>query len=263
LNLELALDQGLKLYPAELQAHHRIDRPRILDQLRLATPLLLPSGDILDVGGGFSAFAPALALAGHRVTIMDSYVTPSAKAYPWADQPMFAGSGVRIVEVDASGPDFAPGSAAFDLVTCIDSIEHWHRSPRRSLHAMMAALRPGGGLMIGVPNCVNLRKRLTVPFGHGKWSSMASWYDEPEFTSHVREPDVDDLAVIARDLGLQDVRIVGRNWSGYASPSRAIRLAARLTDRMLQLRPSLCSDLYLIGRKPGLGVPASHATGAA
>jgi hypothetical protein len=117
--------------------------------------------------------------------------------------------------------------------------------------------------MIGVPNCVNLRKRLTVPFGHGKWSSMASWYDEPEFTSHVREPDVDDLAVIARDLGLEQFRIVGRNWSGHASSSRVIRAAARLSDHLLRLRPSLCSDLYLIGRKPGLGVPASHATGAA
>ena len=235
----------------------------MLDQLHLAAPLLPPSGDVLDVGGGFAAFAPALALAGHRVTIMDSYVTPSAKAYPWADQPMFAASGVRIVEVDASGPDFAPGVGHYDLVTCIDSIEHWHRSPRRSLHAMMTALSPGGGLMIGVPNCVNMRKRLTVPFGHGKWSPMASWYDEPEFTSHVREPDVDDLEVIARDLGLEDFRIVGRNWSGHSSPSRATRLAARLMDRMLQLRPSLCSDLYLIVRKSGLGVPASHATGAA
>jgi SAM-dependent methyltransferase len=263
LTIEATLDRALSLFPPELQAHHRFDRPRILDQLRLAAPLLPATGDILDVGGGFAAFAPALSLAGHRVTIMDSYVTPSAQAYPWADQPMFAGSGVRIVEIDASGPDFAPGIAAFDLVTCIDSIEHWHRSPRRSLHAMMASLRPGGSLIVGVPNCVNLRKRLTVPFGRGKWSSMAAWYEAPEFTSHVREPDVDDLRVIARDLGLEQVRIVGRNWSGHASPSRAIRLAARLTDRLLQLRPSLCSDLYLIGRKPGLGVAVSRATGAA
>jgi hypothetical protein len=29
-----------------------------------------------------------------------------------------------------------------------------------------------------------------------------------------------------------------------------VRLATALADRVLRLRPSLCSDLYLIGRKP-------------
>ena len=43
--------------------------------------------------------------------------------------------------------------------------------------------------MVGVPNCVNLRKRLTVPLGRGKWSPMADWYEQPSFRGHVREPD--------------------------------------------------------------------------
>lgn len=251
--LDDAIDQTLALYPAELRAHHRSDRPRMRDQLALVAPLMPASADVLDVGGGYAAFAPALALAGHRVTLADSFVTPSARAYPAAELPIFRTAGVTLVEVDASGAAFDPAAESFDLVTCIDSIEHWHRSPKRALRAMMAALRPGGALVIGVPNCVNLRKRLTVPFGFGQWSPMWAWYEEPEFTSHVREPDVGDLRYIARDLGLADTRIIGRNWSGFASPSRAVRVAATVTDRLLRLRPSLCSDLYLIGRKPGLG----------
>jgi SAM-dependent methyltransferase len=44
-------------------------------------------------------------------------------------------------------------------------MEHWHRSPKALFHEALTWLRPGGLLVIGVPNCVNLRKRLTVPLG--------------------------------------------------------------------------------------------------
>ena len=59
---------------------------------------------------------------------------------------------------------------------------------------------------------MRIRKRLTVPFGSGKWSSMADWYEDPIFRGHVREPDVDDLFYIAREVGLVDVYIKGRHW---------------------------------------------------
>jgi hypothetical protein len=57
----------------------------------------------------------------------------------------------------------------------------------------------------------------------------------------VREPDVDDLRYIAKDIGLTDYRIVGRNWVVNAGP------LMKVIDRLLQFRPTLCKDLYLIG----------------
>jgi hypothetical protein len=96
---------------------------------------------------------------------------------------------------------------------------------------------------------VNLRKRLTVPFGVGKWTPMWAWYEVERFRSHVREPDVDDLRYIAADLGLCNVKIIGRNWSGYRSRFRAARIITPLIDRLLRFWPSLCSDIYLVGRK--------------
>src|SRR5690606_4681130 len=73
--------------------------------------------------------------------------------------------GVEIISRDviADGVDFAPDS--LDAVTTFDSIEHWHHSPKRLLHQLMDALKPGGLLIIGAPNCVNLRKRISVPLG--------------------------------------------------------------------------------------------------
>jgi hypothetical protein len=104
--------------------------------------------------------------------------------------------------------------------------------------------------VLSVPNCVNLRKRVTVPFGAGKWSRMEHWYEPEVFRAHVREPDVEDLRYIARDLKLQNVEILGRNWLGYASAKPIIRMATNVVDRVIQFRPSLCSNIYLLGTKP-------------
>jgi hypothetical protein len=94
-----------------------------------------------------------------------------------------------------------------------------------------------------------MRKRITVPLGVGKWSEMQDWYETVKFRGHVREPDVSDLMYIARDMGLVDIAIHGRNWLGYYSANPAIRFATRIVDYPLRLKPSLCSDIYLIGKK--------------
>ncbi len=157
--------------------------------------------------------------------------------------------GVEVINRDviADGLGGIPGD--FDVVTTFDSLEHWHHSPKRLLHEVTQKLRPGGILIIGVPNCANVKKRALAILGRTQWSSMAHWYEERVFTGHVREPSVSDLYYIARDTGLRVEAIYGRNWLGYRHPKRYVRWATALADYPLQLRPSLCADLYLVGRK--------------
>ena len=80
---------------------------------------------------------------------------------------------------------------------------------------------------------------------------MHDWYETEVFRGHVREADVSDLLYIAKDMRLAEVRIVGRNWLGYFSNNAGIRIAARLFDYPLRLRPQLCSDIYMLGKKLG------------
>jgi len=140
-----------------------------------------------------------------------------------------------------------------DVVTSFDSMEHWHHSPKKLFHQAIDRLVPGGLLVLGVPNCVNMRKRITVPLGIGKWSGLEVWYEKDVFRGHVREPDVGDLKYIAEDLALKNVRIFGRNWAGYQSSRRLIRYATTVMDCPLRLVPSLCSDLYMTGERAGTG----------
>ena len=116
-------------------------------------------------------------------------------------------------------------------------------------HAVIDKLRQDGLFMVGVPNAVNLRKRISVPFGYGKWTAMQDWYEAPRFRGHVREPDVDDLKYIARDLQLMNWRILGKNWIGHSSSRIGIRAITKIADPILQWIPQLCSDIYLVGKK--------------
>ena len=80
-------------------------------------------------------------------------------------------------------------------------------------------------------------------------NSMQDWYEEPVFRGHVREADIDDLRYLARDLGLVNARIFGRNYIAHLSPSRPIRLCTDIAEYPLRFFSSLCGDIYLLGRK--------------
>lgn len=244
-------------FPLVLRAQATRDLPRALFQIAtIGGPMDTRPGPVLwDVGGGTSLFPVLAAAAGFRTTVVDIFdENPPGKEVLKSVFPRY---GIRAVKADiiADSPEFDRG---VDIFACIDSIEHWHHSPKAVLHRMVHSLRPGGLVFIGMPNCVNLRKRLTVPFGYGKWTAMAEWYEKPRFNSHVREPDVDDLRYIARDLELDRVTILGRNWSGYLNDRAWVRVVTPFVDHVLRLRPSLCSDLYLLGSKP-----TGHGAGAA
>jgi len=208
------------------------------------------SGAVCDVGGGWGSFPAAMALLGHRSVLIDDCLDSGwgAGRDPRLDMP--AESGVERIVSDVLGKPLPLETGSMDAITCIHTIEHFPSSPRPMLREMMRVLKPGGYFLLCAPNCVNLRKRLTVPLGRGKWSSVESWYDEPVFRGHVREPDVEDLAYIGRDLGLTGTRIFGRNWLGRTGRNPLIRAATAVGDPFLRVWPSLCSDIYLEGRRP-------------
>lgn len=230
-------------YPSELRPYALSDIDRTAFQIELIRQRKGADISICDVGGSISLFSVACAALGMHSILIDNFDIDRGALLDRVHRPY----GVEVIRRDViSEPlNFPPNS--LDVAASFDSIEHWHGSPKPVLHALKGALKPNGSFVIGVPNCVNLRKRITVPFGYGKWCSIQDWYEAPIYRSHVHEPDVDDLRYIAKDLGLKEVRIYGRNWSGYSSPNKLVRLGIKIIDRPLQLRPSLCSDLYLVG----------------
>lgn len=244
------LREVAKDYPHELTDGQLVDVPRIAFNISLVVDRTGSHVRICDLGGGIGMFSLGCAAVGMKSVLVDDFRDDVNNRFSSVPDTLHKKYGVEVISTDviASPPQFASGS--LDVVTSFDSLEHWHHSPKRLLKRALEWLKPGGLLVIGVPNCVNLRKRITVPFGRGKWSRMEDWYEVEQFRGHVREPDTDDLRYIARDLGLQGVEIIGRNWLGYVARSRLVRAITPLVDVPLRRFPSLCADIYLVGRKP-------------
>jgi SAM-dependent methyltransferase len=236
-------------YPPELVTLELADVPRVLFHVSLVAARHGAGARVCDVGGGIGLFSLACASLGMRVTLIDDFADPVNAAVGPGVLDLHRSRGVNVVQRDVidHGVDLAP--RAFDAVTSFDSIEHWHHSPRRLLHSLVAALRPGGTLIVGAPNRVNLRKRVTTLWGRNEWSQFDEWYVPERFRGHVREPSVADLVRIAHDLQLDGVQVLGRNWLGLTHRSRLTRALTRAIDRPLRRRPALCSDIYVIGSR--------------
>lgn len=255
-----ALERSIALYPTmdiqpvtdliyDLPTLFRKELDRFAFNLRYVLKFVPPGGRIADVGAGLTPHSHALTLLGYRGVLVDDFSdiwhAKAIDVLEWQKR-----DGVEVVSCDVlRGVPLDENS--LDAIMTFDCLEHLHHTPKRMLQDCVRALKPGGLFFLGVPNCVNLRKRLTVPFGYGKWSPIAEWYDKEVFRGHVREPDVEDLHYIANSLGLRDVTIIGKNWLGYHSRSAIVRSLTPVADRVLQIWPSLCANIHVAGFKPG------------
>jgi SAM-dependent methyltransferase len=236
-------------YREDLVQWARADHDRQVFQVDLVAQLA-PGGTVVDLGGGFTTFTIGCAAAGMTAIIVDDFADPAYVDKVESASRVHREHGVQLVTRDLIADGLGMEPRSIDIIASFDSLEHWHNSPKALLAEVVRALRPGGWFFLGVPNALNLRKRIAVPFGRAKWSQMADWYEQPVFRGHVREPDVDDLRYIARDMALVNVQVLGRNWQGLKHPNRRVRRITALIDRPLRSRPSLCSDIYLLGQKP-------------
>jgi SAM-dependent methyltransferase len=254
-----ALRRSIARYPAmeiepvtneiyDLRGLYTDDVNRFAFHLSHVLKFVPPGGRIADVGAGLGPQVHALTSLGYRGVIVDdfgdSWHSKAIDVLEWQKR-----DGVEVVSCDALR-GVPLNEASVDAIMTFDCLEHLHHSPKRMLQDCVRALKPGGLFFLGVPNCVNMRKRITVPFGYGKWSRITEWYDKEVFRGHVREPDVQDLRYIASSLGLRDVTIHGRNWLGFNSRSAFVRALTAIADPVLQIRPSLCANIYVSGIKP-------------
>ena len=237
-------------FPAELFWLIRNNEKRLLWQVQTVFETVRPGGKILDIGGGIVPFMATCQKLGYETYVVDDFSDPMyTSSESKAVLEMVARGGVSIVNAnvfDLNIDDFPDDLA---MVTTHDSMEHWHNSPKRLFHTLWQKLTPEGVFWVGVPNAVNLRKRMSIPFGFGSWSTMEDWYQQEVFRGHVREPVVRDLHYIASDLGARRRKIEGKNWLAYRHPNRLVKKAAPFFDRSMQMWPAICSDIYLTAWK--------------
>lgn len=236
-----------RCYPPEILESTLVQTERDTFKIELIANRVPVGARVCDIGGGLGPPIIVCKLLGMDATLIDDFRDDINLSLGEAQWGAFRKYGVRVIEQDAFNGGLRLDES-FDAITCFAAIEHQHNSPKRALHSMMDHLVPGGLFIVSGPNAVDIMKRIQTPLGTAQWSGMDEWYEAKEFRGHVRELRLPDFHYIARDLGLVDCEIIGRNWIWNRDGIKKTIL--KNLGVLLQRWPSVCTEIFMIGRKP-------------
>ena len=192
-----------KLNPVRLRyIREQIDRHWQIDE-HLRQPL--DGKTALDVGCGAGLLAEPLARLGAKVTAIDATPEVIAVAREHA-----AAMGL---EIDYRAGDVQGLQGQFDLVTCLEVIEHV-ADPAAFLKALAARLAPGGLLVLSTPNATGWSKLLMITLGEGFGQIPKGTHEFDKFISPER------MKTLLADADLERVDVEGIAWS----PTRGLHL---------------------------------------
>ena len=193
-----------KLNPVRLKyIRDQIDRHWQADE-HGRTPLEAKSA--LDVGCGAGLLAEPLARLGAMVTGIDATPEVIAVAREHA-----AAIGL---EIDYRVGDVQALGGQYDLVTCLEVIEHI-ADPATFLKALAARLAPGGLLILSTPNATGWSKLLMITLGEGLGQIPRGTHDFDKFIPPER------MKQLLADAGLECLDVEGIAWS----PTRGLHLS--------------------------------------
>jgi len=156
--------------------------------------------------------------------------------------------------------------SSYDAVTCLEVLEHLVE-PLAAVTEMRRVLRPGGALVVTVPNIVYWRRRLDYAL-IGRWNPLgdASSIREPWRDPHLRFFTLKTLRRMIEHAGFEIVTS-GGHWGGFLvdipgvqrlgllghqSDPAGARPASRQYRKLERLFPSLLAfRLHLVARAPG------------
>jgi 2-polyprenyl-6-hydroxyphenyl methylase/3-demethylubiquinone-9 3-methyltransferase len=193
-----------KLNPVRLKyIRDQVDQHWQCDESR-RTPL--EGKKALDVGCGAGLLAEPLARLGARVTGLDASPELIVVAREHA-----AATGLAI---DYRAGEIADQEGQFDLITCLEVIEHV-ADPAAFVKALAKRLAPGGLLILSTPNATGWSKLLMITIGEGLGRIPKGTHDFDKFIGPER------LRVLLADAGLKCLDVEGIAWS----PTRGLHLS--------------------------------------
>jgi 2-polyprenyl-6-hydroxyphenyl methylase/3-demethylubiquinone-9 3-methyltransferase len=185
-----------KLNPVRLKyIRDQVDRHWQCDECS-RTPLAGKTA--LDVGCGAGLLTEPLARLGAAVTGLDA----SADLIAVARQHARAAG----IDVDYRAGDLADLQGEFDLVTCMEVIEHV-ADPARFVKALARRLATGGLLIMSTPNATAWSKLLIIKLAEGLGRVPKGTHDFDKFIGLER------LKALLGDAGLKCLDVEGIAWS--------------------------------------------------
>jgi methionine biosynthesis protein MetW len=233
----VAGDQALAdLYEAKAQTYAAFGNGVIADH---ALRLLPEGGSALDLGcasGGLLALLRPR--AGHLAGLELSETAARAAA----------AVGDEVVRGALEDPDLPFAAGGFDLVVLADVLEHL-ADPAAALARAAGWCRPGGAILVSVPNVAHWSARIAL--ARGRWPQEESGTFD---SSHLRWFTRASLAELLADAGLVDVELdaIVPALRNHLRPERLARLAEPAWQALGRRAPGLLGyQVVGIGRRAG------------
>jgi 2-polyprenyl-6-hydroxyphenyl methylase/3-demethylubiquinone-9 3-methyltransferase len=160
----------------------------------------------LDVGCGAGLLTEPLARLGAKVTGVDASAELIAVARNHA--------GAMGLEIDYCADDVQALEGRFDLVTCMEVVEHV-AEPAKFVKVLARRLSPEGLLVMSTPNATVLSRLMMITIGEGLGRIPRGTHDFDKFLTP------EQLKALLSDAGLKCLDVAGIGWS----PTRGLHLS--------------------------------------
>lgn len=160
---------------------------------------------VLDFGAGPCDKTALFSLIGMEVTAFDNLQDAWHKLDGNREKILYFAKNVGIDYYlpDENG-EFTFPEKQYGVLMLHNVIEHFHTSPRLLLNKLLHFVRPGGILVVTVPNAANLRKRIYLLLGKTNYNRFEYFYWYPGlWQGHIREYVRNDLLLLNKFLGLE------------------------------------------------------------
>lgn len=211
-------------------------------RLALLAGYAQPGDRVLQVDGGPGWLAKLMLDRGAQVTMTDLSHVAVACARD---------RGVEALQCEIDAGPLPFDDAAFDTVVCDSQLEH-RFDPDHALDEMARVLRPGGRLILLLPNTAHWRVRWWLLTGRFPMvpQTPTDWLHIRFFTLSEMRP-----MLAKRGIAIEAVDGSASLWVKGLYPVWLRRgLAAKVYTRLARRRPSLFArDFIVVGRKAGPG----------
>jgi len=150
-------------------------------------------------------------------------------------------------------------SHTFDLVTCLNTIEHIPCSPKKILRETFKVMKKSGIVFISQPNIAEIGKRVSF-FVKGKspYCDITNWFNVPpeDFTGHSREYTKRELNYMIQKVGFEnlDSGFYDLEYYKWLAIRKQFPFVRRMLERLCYrpfriMFPPLRSQVFVVGRR--------------
>jgi SAM-dependent methyltransferase len=210
---------------------------------------------VLDIGTGYGQVMYLFHKKGYEVCGVDDDLNGTFGDGHEDEHFPFAEKKYRSLEKG----DFPYVENTFDLVTCLNTIEHIPCSPKHLLKEIYRVLKNGGVAFISEPNVAVLGRRLSFLMkGKSPYWDIKNFFEtEPGyFTGHYREYTRQELQYMMESVGLKiiDSGYYDLEYYKWLAGCHELGIMRRMIERLFfrpirRVFPPLQSQAFVVARK--------------